>query len=82
MDADRLVRYLEEPEIQDRILNDYDGGFSMGLTTDPNDPGHYVIRVRIEGDDTSAIAKSISLNGERIRVLVETRFHAPRPLNS
>lgn len=80
MDARRLATFLEQSEVQDQILNSYEGGFAMGLMPDPNNPARYAIRVRIEGNDTSLIARSITLNGEQVRVLIETGFRVPRPL--
>jgi len=80
MDESRLARLIERPEIQQRILGDYDGGYSLGLTASPCNHGDLAIRVRIESRDADRIPSEIVLDGEAVPVIVNTGFKVPEPL--
>ena len=79
VEQERLARLLEQPEVQQRILGDYEGAYALGLTSSP-DHGKLAIRVRIEGTDPSVIPDQVDLEGETVPVLVHTGFKAPVPL--
>lgn len=79
MEQERLARLIEKPEVQRRILGDYDGAYALGLTSSP-DQGKLAIRVRIEGTDPSVIPDQVDLEGETVPILVHTGFKAPVPL--
>lgn len=80
MQIDRLAALIERPEVMRKILKDYAGGYSLGITSDPRDRDQFAIRVRIEGDDPGDIPSEVELDGETIPVLVNTRFKVPEPL--
>ncbi|HWK02166.1 MAG TPA: hypothetical protein VNS58_00955 [Puia sp.] len=80
MNEDRLKKLIERPEVQQMILDDYDGAYSMGIALNaPN--SKMAIRVRIEGNDTTHIPKQITLEGETIPILINPNFKAPVPLS-
>ncbi len=80
LSEDRLAVLIERPEVQRRILGDYDGSFSLGLTLNPNDRSEVVIRLRIEDDDPGMIPSHVMLDGERVPVIVNPGFRAPTRL--
>jgi hypothetical protein len=80
MNEDRLAELIERPEVQQRILGDYDGGYSLGLTLDPCNRGEIAIRVRIETQKADQIPPQVVLDGEAIPVIVNTSFKIPEPL--
>lgn len=80
MDEDRLATLIEKPEVQQRILGDYAGGYSLGLTSHPSGDGDLAIRVRIESQDADRIPSEVVLDGEAIPVIVNTGFKVPVPL--
>lgn len=77
MTQERLTTLINRPETQRKILRGYRGAYSLGLTLNPGNRGEIAIRVRIEGDDSSHIAKSIVLDGRSVPVLVNTGFRTP-----
>ena len=79
MDADRLADLIERPEIQRQVLQEYEGGYSIGLTANPLNPAELAIRVRIEAPDAAQIPKHLVLDGETIPILVHTGFKLPEP---
>ncbi len=80
MKQNRLAALIERPEVQRRILGDYEGGYSLGLTLNPQNRKELAIRVRIEGDDTADIPSQVVLDGETIPILVAPNFKIPEPL--
>lgn len=80
MKLKRLSKLIERPDVHQMILGDYEGGYSLGITSHPDDPNELAIRVRIEGDDASRIPSSVVLGGETVPVLVHTNFKVPEPL--
>lgn len=82
MDEDRLATLIERPEVQQRILGEYAGGYSLGLTANPSSEGDLAIRVRIESQDAGQIPSEVVLDGEAVPVIVNTGFKVPEPLKS
>jgi hypothetical protein len=76
----RLIDLIESPEVQRKILGDYSGGFSLGLTLNPEDRSQVVIRVRIEDDSATSIPHHIVLEGERVPIIVNTGYRVPSRL--
>jgi hypothetical protein len=77
MTQNRLADLLEHPDVQQKILHGYQGGYSLGLTSHPSQEGKLAIRVRIEGEDASLIPRQIVLDGETIPIVVNTSFEVP-----
>jgi hypothetical protein len=81
MDANRLATLIQQPQIQRVLLGNYQGAYSLGVTTNPGNPDEVAIRLRIEGTDTSGIPEQITLDGVSVPVLVSPRFAVPVPLS-
>jgi hypothetical protein len=80
MDADRLADLIERPEVQRQILKQYEGGYSIGLTANPQNAAQLAIRVRVESPDAAQIPEHLILDGEKVPILVHTGFKVPEPL--
>lgn len=80
MHHERLAKLVVSPRVQQMLLGNYSGGYSIGVTADPVDNGKLAIRVRTEGADT-LIPGSIVLDGETITVLSHPNFVRPKPLS-
>jgi hypothetical protein len=80
LSQDRLVTLIELPEVQRKILGSYRGGFSLGLTLNPEDRSEIAIRVRIEDQNSALIPPHVVLDGERVPIIVNTGFQVPHRL--
>lgn len=79
MKEERLATLVEDPEVHRRLLGKYEGGYSLGVTLNPENRAESALQLRIERDDVSAIPREIVLDGERVPVLVQTGFRVPVP---
>ena len=77
MNTEILSSAICQPDTLSKILLGYDGVFSIGIRRDKEE---LVIHVRIEGDDPSVIAKEVDIDGETVRVMTNTGFKLPTPL--
>jgi hypothetical protein len=83
MNQDRtavLAELIEQPEIQQKIMGNYEGGYSLGFTSSPESKDELAIRVRIEGEDASVIAPQVTLERKTLPIIVDTQFQPPKPL--
>ncbi len=80
MDIQQLTRLIDTPEFHRRVMGDYAGAYSVGVTSDPARPSALAVRVRVQGDEAPSIPPELDLDGETIPVIVSTRFVAPAPL--
>ena len=75
-----LARQRKQPEVQQEIFRGYEGRYySIGLRRNPENREKFAIRVRIEGEDESVIPPQITLDGDTIPVITDTRYKLPRP---
>lgn len=79
MQQDRLAELVEDPALHRRLLGEYEGSYALGVTLNPENRSELALRLRIEGDDPSAIPREVELDGERVPVLVQTGFRPPVP---
>jgi hypothetical protein len=79
MHIERLAELVESPHVQQKLLGDYAGAYSIGVTSDPVNLGRPAIRVRVE-DSTHKIPSEIVLDGEAVLVVSHQDFVRPKPL--
>lgn len=77
MEIQRLAALIESPEVQRRLLGDYDGAYSIGLIVNPGEPDTPAIRVRVQGAQSPNIPSELVLDGETVAVITNTRFTPP-----
>ena len=78
MDVDILATHLRRPEVLQSVLKGYSGAYSLGVTSDPDDATIPAILIRVSGEDTSALPKSITLDHQKIKVVSLAHFSAPQ----
>lgn len=81
MNQGRLASLIKQPEIQRKILNDYEGGYSIGVTLNPKKRSEIAIRIHIQDKKSVHIPSQITLDGETIPIIVNTNFKLPEPLS-
>ncbi|MDQ3063216.1 MAG: hypothetical protein M3R14_10220 [Acidobacteriota bacterium] len=79
MNEERLATLIERPDVQQKLLRNYDGDYSIGITLDPRNKSRIAIRVRIAGHSTKNIPAQIEIDGETIPVVVSPNFKVPVP---
>lgn len=79
MNEERLATLIERRDVQQKLLQNYDGDYSIGVTLDPRNKSRIAIRVRIAGQNTKKIPAQIEVDGETIPVVVSPNFKVPVP---
>ena len=79
MNEERLAALIERPDVQQKLLRNYDGDYSIGVTLDPRNKSKIAIRVRVAGRSTKNIPAQIEIDGETIPVVVSPNFKVPVP---
>lgn len=79
MNEEQLATLIERPDVQQKILQNYDGDYSIGVTLDPCNESNVAIRVRVSGRNTKKIPRQIEVDGETIPVVVSPNFKTPVP---
>ena len=78
MDVDRLAKFVEKPEVHRRVLGKYQGAYALGVTQLPNQK-KAALSLSVEDQDADAFPREIELDGEKIPVIVQAQWSAPRP---
>jgi hypothetical protein len=79
MDRKRLAEYIYRPNVQNKILGGYKGGYSLGLTSNPKNRNEVAISLRIEGDDENRVPPFIYWGPRKIPIIVSPNFKVPTP---
>jgi len=79
VDFERLAEHIQKAEVQRRILGSYSGPYSLGVTADPEDAQQPAISVRVAATDTSSIPKTVTVDGQEVKVVSHPDFTAPKP---
>ena len=82
MKQDKLIELIEQPWVHREVLGDYEGGYSLGVTLNPDNREELAIRVRIQRDDDRGIRRQVTLDGETVPVIVNPGFKLPEPLTA
>lgn len=78
MKPDDLAAALQEPELHRRILKGYKGPYSLGVTTSPESEGDAALLLHIGDEAPTEISQDVTINGERVPLIVKRGFHAPK----
>jgi hypothetical protein len=76
MDAKQLMSWAEEPGTHQKIVGDYDGPYSLGVT---DNPPAFLLRV-VPGEVDNFPAK-VNIHGVEVPVVVHGSFVPPVPLD-
>jgi hypothetical protein len=75
MDAKQLMSWVEEPVTHQKIVGDYDGAYSLGVSDSPP-----AFLLRVESDDVSGFPTKVEVHGVEVPVIVRGNFARPVPL--
>jgi len=75
MELQELAGLVERPDVHRRIVGDYAGPYSLGVTHSPKGPA-FVLKVR----DARGFPNWVTIEGQDIPVIVQGGFLPPRPL--
>ena len=78
MDVDRLAEFVAQPEVHRRVLNNYRGAYALGVTRLPNQQ-QAALSLSVEDENADAFPHEIELDGEKVPVIVQAKWRAPRP---
>ena len=79
MTIEDLARIIERPATHRRIVGDYAGAYSLGVTRHPSKSGGAFL-LRVEDHGVENMPRSVTIEGEEIPVIVQGGCRAPRPL--
>lgn len=74
----RLSDFVDSPDLHQRLLGDYRGDYSLGVTS--SDEGAEVLLLRVATENLSNFPHEIQYLGHRIQVVVKGSFRKPKPL--
>lgn len=75
-DIQTLKKLVNLPETHHKIVGDYEGSYSLGVT---DNPPAFVLRV--EPDDVTAFPHRVRIGRLQVPVVVTGGFVRPRPLS-
>jgi hypothetical protein len=79
MDVERLAKLMEKPEVHRRVLGNYRGAYALGVTQLPHQQ-KAALSLSVESETADAFPHEVELEGERVPVVIQTKWIAPRPL--
>jgi len=83
VDANRLAKLVEEPDVHRRVLGKYRGPYALGVTqASGGGSNDAALSLSVEGQDSDKFPSEIELDGERVPVVVNSRWTAPKPLRT
>ncbi|HTU18179.1 MAG TPA: hypothetical protein VMG10_08950 [Gemmataceae bacterium] len=75
MDVKELMSWAEEAATHQKIVGDYEGAYSLGVTDNP-----LAFLLRVEPDEISRFPTTVNLHGVDVPVVVHGNFVPPEPL--
>ena len=78
MKAERLAKLVERRELHRRVLGDYKGAYALGETQLPHED-HAALSLSVESGKADDFPHEVELDGERVPIVVQTEWTAPRP---
>jgi hypothetical protein len=75
MDVKQLMNWVDLPETHQKIVGDYEGGYTLGVTDNPP-----AFLLRVEPAEVSAFPTKINIHGVEVPVIVRGNFVPPVPV--
>lgn len=79
MDTKTLAEFIKLTETHRRLLGDYGGAYSLGITQLVN--GEFALVLQMEEELPRAIPTSVWVKGEEVRLLVEHGHATPSAID-
>jgi hypothetical protein len=80
MDSKTLQESLSAADVHRRIVGDFRGAYSLGISRFPGDESGPALILRVATDDVSNFPDHIEIAGETIPIDVRANFRPPVPL--
>lgn len=77
MDIKSLKKFIDRSEVRSKVLAGFRGAYSLGVTSDPQDPGEFALLLRVATADTGRFEPTIWLGGERVAIVVRPGYVEP-----
>ena len=74
MNINQLSDWINEPETHRKVVGDYKGSYSLGVTDDPP-----ALLLRVQPSETRTFPRKVNLHGEEVPVQVNGGFVTPVP---
>ena len=74
-----IAAVQKQPEIAKSIVGEYNGIWWLNIRLDPDDKNKYALALHVGTKHLESFAREITINGEKIKVVVESGFKV-RPL--
>lgn len=75
MDVQRLAAFIEELTIKRKLLGDYQGGYSLGISLNSKDRSKLAISLSVEDQQlVDSAPKQLEVDGEVIPVEIDTNY--------
>jgi hypothetical protein len=78
MDVNRLAQFVSRPDVHREVLRGYSGPYALGVTRLNNDDRAGALRLRVQDGNAEEFPDEIEVDGERVPVLVDVNWTAPR----
>lgn len=75
-----LAEVVENPDLHHKLLGDYQGAYSLGITSTDN--GGDALLLQVETEDLSDFPREVLYFGHKIPVIVRGSFRRPTPLGN
>jgi len=75
VEASKLMDWVNEAQTHRRIVGDYEGSYSLGVSDDPP-----AFLLRVEPEDVSQFPDRVTIHGVDVPVVVHGGFSPPKPL--
>ncbi len=79
MDVERLAKLVGKPEVHRQLLGNYRGAYALGVTQLPHEQ-KAALSLSVESETADEFPREVELDGERVQVMIQTKWTAPRPL--
>jgi hypothetical protein len=77
---ERLAELVTRPDVHRRLLGDYRGPYSLGVTRIPPEDGEPALLLRVANEDLAKqVPRVLDVDGDTVRVVVDDQFSPPRP---
>jgi len=75
-----LAEVVEDPDLHHKLLGDYPGAYSLGVTS--TEDGGDALLLQVETDNLSDFPREVLYFGHKIQVVVRGSFRQPKPLGN
>jgi hypothetical protein len=79
MDQQALETLLKTPDVQRRLVGNFQGAYAVGISEPPTETHPPRLLLRVASQDVSQFPTEINLAGEQVAIDVRPNFRPPMP---